>query len=144
MNNVPLGELCPPLPSLRCRWKSAHALNPDSCRARSLLSRGGATLEYFDLALSLSLDPWLNKSTVLFVILEGNLRLGLTSVGKVHTVSRLDHPVASDRLRLRSRNSDYSSYQSSLQPERLSRDASIHILFHRNFCFLNLFSYFLS
>ena len=76
---------------------------------RLLLSRGDATLEYFDLALSLSLNSWLTKSRVLFVVLEGNLRSGLTSVGKVYSVSRLDHPVASDRLRLRSRDSDYSS-----------------------------------
>ena len=57
---------------------------------------GGTTLEYFDLTLSLSLNSWLTKSRVLFIILEGNLRSGLTSVGKVHTVSRLDHPVTSD------------------------------------------------
>ena len=119
-----------PLPRVRCRRKSAHVLNPNSCRARSLLSRGDAILEYFDLALSLSLNSWLTKSRVLFIILEGNLRSGLTSVGKVHTVSRLDHPVASDRLRLRSRDSDSSSHSAFL-------DMNPHTLFHRNFCFLS-------
>ena len=67
-------------------------------QSRSFLNRGDATLECFDLAPSLSLNSWLTKSRVLFVILEGNLRSRLTSVGKVHTVGRLDHPVASDRL----------------------------------------------
>ena len=37
--------------------------------------------EYFDLTLSLSPNSWLTKSQVLFVVREGNLHLGLTSVG---------------------------------------------------------------
>ena len=46
-------------------------------------------VEYFDLALSLSPNSWLTKSRVLFVVLEGNLRSELTSIGSVHTVSRV-------------------------------------------------------
>ena len=37
----------------------------------------------------LSLNSWLTKSRVLFVILEGNLHSGLTSVCLVHNVSRV-------------------------------------------------------
>ena len=41
------------------------------------------------ISLCLSLNSWLAKSQVLFVILEGNLRSRLTSVGYVYTVSRV-------------------------------------------------------
>ena len=51
-----------------------HKLKP-----RLLLSNC-CHVEYCNLALSLSLDSWLTKSRVLFVILEGNLYSGLTSV----------------------------------------------------------------
>ena len=52
-----------------------HKLKP------CLLLSNRCHVEYFDLVLSLSLNSWLSKSLVLFVVLEGNLCLGLTSVG---------------------------------------------------------------
>ena len=45
--------------------------------------------QYFSLALSLSLNSWLTKLWVLFVICEGNLCLGPIPVGWAHTVSRV-------------------------------------------------------
>ena len=45
-----------------------------------LLLSNHCHVEYFGVALSLSLNSWLTKSRVLFIIHEGNLRLGLTSV----------------------------------------------------------------
>ena len=46
-----------------------------------LLLSNRCHVEYFDLALPFSLNSWLTKSQVLFVVLEGNLLSGLTSVG---------------------------------------------------------------
>ena len=45
-----------------------------------LLLSNHCHVEYFGVALSLSLNSWLTKLRVLFIIHEGNLRLGLTSV----------------------------------------------------------------
>ena len=60
-----------------------HKLKPH------LLLSNCCHVEYSNLALSLSLNSWLTKSWVLFIVREGNLHLGLTSVGWVHTVSRV-------------------------------------------------------
>ena len=75
-------------------------------------------VKYFDLAVSLSLNSLLTKSQVLFVILEGNLCLGLSSVGYVYTVS--SWPGASDRLWLAYSIVSSVLTLSELQPERLS------------------------
>ena len=63
------------------RYRSLLCMRAESLKPCLLLSNP-CHVEYFDLALSLSLNSWLNKSRVLFVILEGNLRSGLTSVAK--------------------------------------------------------------
>ena len=59
------------------------------CIKPRLLLSNHCHVEYFNLALPLSLNSWLTKLRVLFVIHEGNLCSGQTSVGWAHTVSRV-------------------------------------------------------
>ena len=58
-----------------------HAQTTRSKLKPRLLLRNYCHVEYFDLALSFSLNSWLTKLQVLFVVCEGSLRSGFASVG---------------------------------------------------------------
>ena len=67
----------------------AHAQTACPKLKPHLLLSNSCHVEYFDLDLFLSLNSWLTKSQVLFVVREGILCLGLTSAESAGTLDGL-------------------------------------------------------